>query len=364
MPVSLDLLDGTSNDAVAVLRYLDEELVPQAVRIMNEDTLPLAVVLFPDDALPTNQRNLTDVRTRIGILLEYEFAKAVTEALPAAIKDQGIALTYVIANQFPDLAFRSGDGKVGIRFEMKAIQTIAEEKSANFSTLTKDIRRDTDFVVVLLWEWREHESQSKKFPHIYSHFVMDAYQLAQIRDCNWLNNPPAALQSARQGFDLTFAVNAKGDSYNKEEGNYGKLMRIFDAKHEAFLPVSVRQGTTLARYYLFSQEAARLGLKHIGQEIAAQASVQNQGVHAQIAETLPVCFLAQRGDRRLIILGNQRMPTKQQAMPAMQEHEASHALLLNEKFRWTVRDGSWGIVGRGRKPAEAMSWMREQWEQV
>ena len=141
-------------------------------------------------------------------------------------------------------------------------------------------------------------------------------------------------------------------------------MRIFDAKHEALLPVSVRQGNTLARYYLFSQEAARLGLKHIGQEIAAQASVQNQGVHAQIAETLPVCFLAQRGDRRLIILGNQRMPTKQQAMPAMQEHEASHALLLNEKFQWTVRDGSWGIVGRGRKPAEAMSWMREQWEQV
>lgn len=70
MPVSLDLLDGTSNDAVKVLRYLDEELVPQAVRIMNEGTLPLTVVLFPDDALPTNQHNLTDVRTHIDILLE------------------------------------------------------------------------------------------------------------------------------------------------------------------------------------------------------------------------------------------------------------------------------------------------------
>ncbi len=364
MPVSVDLLDGTSNDPVAVLRCLDEELVPHAVRIMNEAALPLAVVLFPDDVLPTNQRNLTDVRTRIGILLEYEFAKAVTEALPAAIRDQGIALTYVIANQFPDLAFRSSDGKVGIRFEMKAIQTIAEEKSANFATLTKDIRRDTDFVVVLLWEWRDHESQSKKFPHIYSYFVMDAYHLAQIRDCNWLNNPPAGLQSARQGFDLTFAVNAKADSYNKEEGNYGKLMRIFDAKHESLLPVSVRQGTTLARYYLFSQEAARLGLKHICQEIAAQASAEKQGAHALVADTLPVCFLAVRCDRRLIILGNRRMPTKQQATPVMQEHEVSHALLLNEKFQWTVRDGNWEVVGRGRKPAEAISWMREQWAEL
>ena len=195
--------------------------------------MPLAVTLFPDDVLPTNQRNLTDVRTRIGILLEYEFAKAVTASLPPEVKEQGVALTYVIANQFPDLAFRGADGQIGVRFEMKAIETIAEEKAANFATLIKDIRKDTDFVVVLLWEWRKHKSGDKKFPHIDNYFVMDAYQLAQMRDCNWLNNPPSKLQSTRQGFDLTFAVNAKPDSYNKEEGNFGKLMRIFDRQHEA-----------------------------------------------------------------------------------------------------------------------------------
>ena len=248
MCISEDLLDGTADDPEAVLEFLDKKLLPQAVDILNKDALPWAVALFPDDLLPTNQRNLTDVRTRIGILLEYEFAKAVAASLPTQSREKRIDLTYVIANQFPDLAFRTIDGKVGIRFEMKAIQTIAEEKSANFSTLIKDIRKDTDFVVILLWEWMKHQCLDRKFPYIHRFFVMDAYQLAQMRDCNWLNNPPARLLSARQGFDLTFAVNAQDDSYNKEEGNYGKLMRIFSSEHEDLLPNSVRQGRTLKNY--------------------------------------------------------------------------------------------------------------------
>ena len=362
MTVSADLLDGTADDPEAVLEFLDEELLPQAVNILNKDTLPLAVALFPDDVFPTNQRNLTDVRTRIGILLEYEFAKAVAASLPTAIRDQGIALTYVIANRFPDLAFRSSDGQVGIRFEIKAIQTIAEEKSANFDTLIKDIRKDTDFVVILLWEWKEHEIFTKMFPYIYSFFVMDAYQLAQMRDCNWLNNPPTGLLLARQGFDLTFAVNAQADSYNKEEGNYGKLMRIFNSEHWALLPISVRQGKTLQKYYLFSQEAVRLGLKHICQEIAAESVDHGNGAYALISETLPVCFLSERSDNRLIIIGCRRMPTKQQVMSAMEEHAAHLALLLNEKFQWAVRDRTWNSVDRGKKPAEAKKWVREQWK--
>ncbi len=108
MKVLVDFLDGASENPETILQYSDEELIPQAVHIMNNETLPLEAVLFPDDVFPTNQRNLTDIRTRIGLLLEYEFAKAVTTSLPTAVKEQGVALTYVIANQFPDLAFRSG----------------------------------------------------------------------------------------------------------------------------------------------------------------------------------------------------------------------------------------------------------------
>ena len=363
MTVSLNLLDGTSKDSETILQYLGEELIPQAVGIMNSETLPLAVALFPGDALPTNQRNLTDVRTRIGILLEYEFAKAVTASLPTEIKDKGIVLTYVVANQFPDLAFRSDDGRIGIRFEVKAIQTIAEEKSANFSALIKDIRKDTDFVVVLLWEWRQHASRSNKFPHIDKSFVMDAYQLAQMRDCYWLNRPPHGLKSARQGFDLTFAVNAQADVYNKEEGNYGKLMRIFDREYETYLPDTVRRGKTLKTYYAFREEAARLGLKQIGCEIAKEAVQISGGSYSVISDdTLPVRFLAEQNNSRLLIMGDRPMPRKRQTIETMRANGASLALLLNEKFSWKVCNENWETVCDGKKPVGAKRWVKEIWD--
>ena len=363
MPIAVQFLDGTSKESKAILQCLNE-LLNRATALMNNDTLPMAVPLFPDDVLPTNQRNLTDVRTRIGVLLEYEFAKAINASLPPEIKEEGLALTYVVANQFPDLAFRSSRGKLGIRFEVKAIEAVAEEKSANFSTLIKDIRKETDFVVTLLWEWRQHEALNLHFPHIDAFFVMNAYQLAQMRDCHWLNNPPTGLQSARQGFDLTFAVNAKGDSFNQEEGNYGKLMRIFDSKHQHLLPVDVQESDALRTYYQLTEEVARLGLGQVGSKIAA-AAVEETG-HTWIvdSDTFPVSFAVERNGGRLVIMGGRTMPRKQQATAIMADHLAGHVLLLSEKFSWTVRDADWNRIEGGRKPAEAEDWVQRLWQPV
>ena len=357
----LGLLDGTYKDSEAVLEYLHDRLIRQAVEIMNKVTLPRSVPLFPGDVLPTNERNLTDVRTRIGILLEYEFARAATESLPFQVKEHGVELTYVVTNQFPDLAFRGKNGRLGIRFEMKAIEAIAEEKSANFSTLIKDIRKDTDFVVVLLWEWKQHETEPKQYPHVDKFFVMDAYQLAQMRDCNWLNSPPSELQSVRQGFDLTFAVNARTDSYNQEEGNLGKLLRIFNPKHIDLLPASVQQGTTLNTYGAFTEEAVRLGLYHIGWKIVQAVTDQANITYCSTPDSLRVCFLVKRNGSSLVILGNRSMPKKQEAMDAMTELDADHALVMSKGFTWTVWDRTNGVVARGGKPAEAIEWMTEQW---
>ena len=292
MTISTNLLEGISSKPGEVLECLKDDLLPKAVKQMNEHMLPREVQLLPDDKLqlPTNQRNLTDFRTRIGTLLEYELAQAINASLPTEVRDAGLVMTYVVANQFPDLAFRTGTGKLGVRFEVKAIQTVAEEKSANFSTLIKDIRKGTDFVVVLLWEWNQHPTKHLEFPRINAVFVMDAYHLAHMRDCYWLNNPPKSLQSARQGFDLTFAVNAKGNSFNEEEHNLGKLMRIFDPNYESYLPAEVRKSETLQIYYQFTKEATRLGLLQIGQKITAAAATG--GSQAVVSEDLPVCFVA------------------------------------------------------------------------
>ena len=363
----LKLLDGTTKDSEIILWYFENLLVRKGVDIMNNDTLPRAVALFPEDVLPTNERNLTDVRTRIGILLEYEFAQAVTASLPRRIKKSGLTLTYVVANQFPDLAFRAKDGRIGIRFEVKAIEAIAEEKSANFSTLIKDIRKDTDFVVVLLWEWNEHESGSKQYPHIESFYVMDAYELAQMRDCKWLNSPPPKLETTRQGFDLTFAVNARRESFNREEGNLGKLMRIFNPEYlsEASveqLPTAVQQGTTLKTYGQFAEEAVRLGLYHIGRRIAEAVTAEENITDCSGSDPLPVCLLVKRNESRLVIVGHRQMLTEPEVMAAVDRHDAQLALSLNEKFKWRVWDKANGFFDGGSKPAQAIAWATERSE--
>ena len=357
----IDLLSGTSKNPNAVLRYLEDHLIPNAVSLMNSETLPMVVPLFPEDLLPTNQRNLTDVRTRIGVLLEYEFAKAVNNSLPVVASQQSLALTYVVANQFPDLAFRSNDGQIGIRFEVKAIQTVAEEKSANFSTLIKDIRKSTDFVVVFLWEWTQHQSRNMKFPYIEEVFILDAYELAQMRDCRWLNSPPNNLQSARQGVDLTFAVNARLNSFNQEEGNFGKLMRIFDSNYESLLPKDVQLSQTLCTYYRFSVQAALLGLKHVGRQIAAEAVRPQGSLRSIVSDELPIIFLVEQHGRRLVVIGDRSMPRAGQASQVMRQHDANWAIVLNEKFKWTAYNDRRERVDSGTKPAGAKKWVREYW---
>ena len=365
MTTIAELLEAKTSDPEKLINYLRNDLLPKATALMNNKVLPKYVPLFPEDRLPTNQRNLTDSRTRIGVLLEYEFAKAVNEVLEPVICQEEPVLTYVVANQFPDLAFRSSEGRLGVRFEMKAIQTIAEEKSANFSTLIKDIRNGADFVVVLLWEWQPHQTKDLKFPFICDFSVMDAYQLATIRDCYWLNSPPIGLESARQGFDLTFGVNAREDSFNKEEGNYGKLMRIFDSKYEQYLPNDVRESETLKAYYQFRKDAICLGLQHVVADIAQEAAEGNSGSSQLVSNALPVKFVVTRNSAHLTIIGFQSLVgVKQRTLEIMREYQAGVALILNEKFSWQVRDASWNRIDGGSKPAEAENWVRRTWETI
>ena len=360
MAISLELLDGTSTDRGAILRCLTAELMPKAIRMMNTRTLPKEVQLLPEDKLPTNQRNLTDFRTRIGILLEYQLAQAVNATLPSSIKSAGLVLTYVVANQFPDLAFRSQDGTLGIRFEVKTIQVVAEEKSANFATLIKDIRKGTDFVAVMIWDWKEVPGRNAWFPRIEASFVMDAYDLAQMRDRYWLNNPPKGLQGTRQGFDLTFAVNAGGSSFNQEENNLGKLMRIFDKSHEHLLPKEIREGQTLQTYYRFTSEAARFGVLQVGQELG-KAVLDTAGTYSLVSDQWPICFLAERNGKKLVIMCGQNIPTKNPSVAEMTKHDADHILRLNHKFDWSVYSRNWQRISSGKKPAEAAAWINEQW---
>ncbi|MGH9857653.1 MAG: hypothetical protein ACRD4B_07405, partial [Acidobacteriota bacterium] len=88
MSVDPSLLNGQVTDSEAILRVLRTDILPHAVRQMNEELLPFQFALYKDDRVPTNQRNLTDVRTRMGVLLEYELAKAINHVLGEGITRQ------------------------------------------------------------------------------------------------------------------------------------------------------------------------------------------------------------------------------------------------------------------------------------
>jgi len=248
---------------IEVLQLLAEHVLPSCRDYLNSVALPSQFGVYTNDRIRTNQRNLTDIRTRLGVLFEYELAKAfnvVTESLAGAGFPK---LSYVVANKYPDLAYRGAEGQIGVRFEIKAIEDIAEEKTANFDTLIKNIRKGGDYVVVILWGWSESEVICGQTPLIHEIYVFDAYELAMIRDVQWLNNPPLNLGSGRQGYDLAYAVNSSSSGYNKEEGNYGKLMRIFKESSLAFVPEDIRSGPTIPEYLRMRRNVIEFGLKKI-----------------------------------------------------------------------------------------------------
>ena len=139
-----------------------------------------------------------------------------------------------------------------------------EEKSANFDTLKKDIDPLTDFVVVCLWDWSKNVSVTCNWdsvPIIYKVYVFHAYSLTMLRDAYWLNKPPSDLGNGFQGFDVRYAVTCSNGVYSKEQGNYGKLTRIWKKDFE-YRPVATDELIdTEQEYLVFQKEIINEGFR-------------------------------------------------------------------------------------------------------
>lgn len=138
--------------ALELSTWLRNTYFPEIVDRFNQESSRKRFGLYQNEQIPANERNLTDVRTRMGTLIEFELARISNELLPELGIDD-IFWSYVVANRFPDLEIRRNNGDRLLRLEIKCLQCIAEEKSANYDTLKKDIDPNTDFVVVCLWDW-------------------------------------------------------------------------------------------------------------------------------------------------------------------------------------------------------------------
>lgn len=255
-------IDGDNSEMTD--RILND-LIEPAISRMNQDRMQYRYGLFSDQSIPQNQANLTDTRTRMGVLLESEMARAIEEIIREDYSIDNWHVNYVIANQFPDLALRNNEGDMGLRLEIKAIETVAEEKAANFDTLIKDIRKDKDFVVVMIWGWAETGRRKDLWPEIKKFYVFDAYLLAKMRDTYWLNSPPVEekLGGGRQGFDVVGAVTSTDKGFKEEEGNLGKVTRLYDPGVKAYLPPDVGAKCLPGRYEEFLNDLEWFGFKDV-----------------------------------------------------------------------------------------------------
>lgn len=281
-----------------LLRWLRESFLSSVLKHMNTPDVRRRIGLYGGDRIPENERNLTDVRNRVSLIAEYEMARVATRLL----EDKGLDdlfFSYVVANRFPDLELRDEKGRRGIRIEVKCLASIAEEKSANFDTLKKDIDPRTDFVVIFLWEWNRdravvgpggnRSSDWDRAPEFLKVYCFHAASLAHMRDWYWLNRPPSNLGDGLQGFDLRYGVNCNSGNYNQEENNYGKLMRMWS---DGFGPAPDRS--------LFIKETPE-------EYLAFRSTVIEEGFiqvcHALVIESLPAKLTAEPIDRSKRILG-------------------------------------------------------------
>lgn len=261
-----------------IAQWLRSTYLPRLIDRFNHDDCRKRLGLYQGERIPENERNLTDVRNRVSLIIEYELARLSNQMLSDA-GENTLFWSYVVANRFPDLEVRRPDGTRCLRIEVKCLQSIAEEKAANFDTLKKDLNPSTDFVVVFVWEWGYSDSTLfgwDRAPRILNSYVFHATSLAELRDAYWLNRPPENLGGGFQGFDLRFAVNCASGVYAEEEGNYGKLLRIWHADFPFRPPATPALLDTESEYLRFKKSVMLDGFWSLCRYHLPQLSQQDE----------------------------------------------------------------------------------------
>jgi hypothetical protein len=329
------------------------DLVEKACLRVNATTAKTLMARRPSEKPPLDERHLTDTRTRVSSLLETALALALNEVLIE--QGNGIWLSSVLWNVFPDLIVRDKKGERYLGLEVKALHTAAEEKSANFYTPISVIRKDQDFVLVLVWGWHRGETNGVEivFPTIHFVAIANAWLLAKMRDYSWL----FATGGRRKAIDLISAV-IDGDSnqFKQEERNMGKLMRIDIAPElPSSVPFYEEMRSEAEHYRSFKTKTLVFGIRETFKDIclllnSSECQFATFDRYPESAMELGSATLP--GERRLVLVGGRAAERWLSSAPQRYK-DGTAVLYLSQKLDWEifeVNDGRIISKGTGQKP--------------
>lgn len=360
-------LANTQENYEHILREFNTNIFPRAIARVNSGIFGLMAAKLPSEKLPQNERNLTDARTRIGTLLEYTLAVETNNVLQIDYElNSQYVMGFVLANQYPDLVLRNEKHEPVIRFEVKSIQGISEEKSANFDALVRNVKKNSDIVCVMLWEWDTfvRNGSSVEYPKIHNVFAFDAYTLALQRDLNWLANTITSTTTNRQIklIDVSGAYVPNGSLFKEEEKNMGKLMRIDTTN----LTTGIRETNEL--YEVFKREVAQFGIYQIVARCIEHYEgtvVENYNFNFYAGDISEVLLAERLSDNsKLLILAGSRQ-SKAKIKNIVTARNPTHTLVINDKFKWDLyafskTTNALRKIDEGNKPTQAYEILKSE----
>lgn len=327
-------------------------LIKEAIEKINNGISKTLTARNSSEKPPQDTRHLTDTRTRVSTLLEYSLSYELNNILIE--KNLGHTISNVLWNVFPDLVIRDSQFNNQFGLEIKALHSAAEEKSANLHTPLSLIRKEKDFIVILVWGWiRERDENTDiTYPHIHNVGIFDAWLIAKMRDTTWLINNGDRVK----GIDISTPIISSPDGgYKAEEGNLGKLMRIhLSNASSSELPHFSQMNSEAVEYDNFKRSIIHLGLletsKDINNEIDGDLEIIEGTTEAPTQAT--VYASASLDDFKLhFVAGTKRVNTDwNDVVPGINTSDV--IIHLGNKLDWKIfkYNGSWKEVLNGKKP--------------
>lgn len=216
--------DSTSTGEKVEL--LNSEILPEIVTEFNEGEASERLTRLTRDIepVPNHSRNVTETRTRVGLLLEFNLGIVIEEYLP-----ENHIVSYGASQAHTDLVLRGPNRHPTVRLEIKAIEDIAEEKAASYEDLIHSIDPRRDILAIFTWGWQIdfREGTETRIPELYDLKAFEMREISMARDLFWMQSPRG---DNRNMIEVSMPVIQRTPrELKEEEGNMGKLTRIVNS---------------------------------------------------------------------------------------------------------------------------------------